>query len=287
MATIPYITGFNVKPNSISAIGVVTFTDGTNDIIPNQLQCETYGYTYDKATGTCTTFRYNTNLNRNISNVNNTIRGSQNTTETGVNNTLIMGERNTVRSLSRNNLIVGNQNEISNEVNNSTILGSNNEIASGVNNATVLGSNGIAIRDGEVVISSGDGIAQNTTFFLNGTTGDATSTALFINGNTAVTTIERESDTCYFYSIDINAFRTGGASGTGSVFDRVFFTLRGMINGANLDQTLTSNVIRGASGISWTAGIAVVGTDMRLKVTGAASMDVKWTATANFNSMKV
>ena len=94
MATIPYITGFAVKPTSISLTGIVTFTDGTNDITPNQSQCEAYGYTYDKATGTCSTFRYNTNLERNISNVNNTIRGSQNTTETGTKNTFKMGESN-------------------------------------------------------------------------------------------------------------------------------------------------------------------------------------------------
>jgi hypothetical protein len=270
MATIPYITGFNVKPISISTTGIVIFTDGTNNITPNQSQCEAYGYTYDKATGTCTAFKYNTNLETNISNVNNTIRGSQNTTETGVNNTLIMGEKNTVRSLSRNNLIVG----------------SNNEIASGVNNATVLGSNGIAKNDGEVVIGSSDGIAQNTTIFLNGTTTDATSTALFINGNTAVTTIERESDTCYFYSIDINVFRTGGASGSGSAFDRAFFTLHGMINGSNFDQTLTTNEARGTV-VGWSAAIGVLGDDMQLKVVGAAAMNLKWTATANINSMKV
>ena len=31
--TIPYLTGFDVKPSSTSPIGVVTFTDGTNDIL--------------------------------------------------------------------------------------------------------------------------------------------------------------------------------------------------------------------------------------------------------------
>ena len=59
--TIPYLTGFTVKPASTSAIGLVTFTDGTNEVTPNQLQCEAYGYTYDKDSGTCSTFRFNTN----------------------------------------------------------------------------------------------------------------------------------------------------------------------------------------------------------------------------------
>ena len=85
--TIPYIDGFNIKPKSISSIGVVTFTDGTNDIVPNQIQCERYGYIYDKATGTCSTFNYNSKINTNNNNTNSTIRGNQNITETGTNNT--------------------------------------------------------------------------------------------------------------------------------------------------------------------------------------------------------
>ena len=85
MATIPYITGFTVKPLRVSLSGTVLFTDGADDIIPNQIECEAYGYTYDKNTGTCTTFTLNTNLDTNVSNVNNTLKGSQNTTETGAN----------------------------------------------------------------------------------------------------------------------------------------------------------------------------------------------------------
>ena len=61
---IPYLNGMTVKPVSVSGLGVVTFTDGTNDVTPNQLQSETYGYTYNRASGTCSVFRYSTNLNR-------------------------------------------------------------------------------------------------------------------------------------------------------------------------------------------------------------------------------
>tara|TARA_R110000751_G_scaffold105144_1_gene201073 strand:- start:1391 stop:2209 length:819 start_codon:yes stop_codon:yes gene_type:complete len=272
MATIPYITGFNVKPLSVSALGIVTFTDGTNDITPNQSQCEAYGYTYDKASGTCTTFRYNTNLNRNISNINNTIRGSQNTTETGVNNTLIMGESNTVRSLSRNNLIVG----------------TNNEIASGVNNATVVGSNGTALNDGEFVI--GSNVGQNSTLSLNGATTDATPTDLFVNGDTAVTVIARTPDKVYYYKIDIHAYRTGGASGSGAVNDRAFYTLRGIVNGVTFDESLTLNIGRGTT-VGWTAETRylTVSTvdEMYLRVTGVAAMDIQWEATVNLYEMTI
>ena len=41
------IKGFSVIPLSVSALGAVTFTDGTNEITPNQVECEAYGYTYD------------------------------------------------------------------------------------------------------------------------------------------------------------------------------------------------------------------------------------------------
>ena len=106
MAIIPYLTGFDVKPLSTSSLGIVTFTDGRNAVIPNQLQCEAYGYTYNKADGTCSIFRFNTNLNRSFSNISNKLQGAGNTTETGTNNTYIIGENNTVKGLSRNNIIV-------------------------------------------------------------------------------------------------------------------------------------------------------------------------------------
>ena len=107
--TIPFLSGFTVKPSIISPLGDVTFTDGTNNIIPNQLQCEAYGYKYNKETGSCSTFRFNTNLNTAFANESNKTFGSNNSTETGSNNTLIMGESNTVGSFSRNSIITGNK----------------------------------------------------------------------------------------------------------------------------------------------------------------------------------
>jgi hypothetical protein len=233
MATIPYITGFNVKPKSMSATGVVTFTDGTNDITPNQLQCEAYGYTYDKSSGTCTTFRYNTNLNKNISNTNNTIRGSQNTTETGTNNTLIMGENNTVKGFSRNNLIVG----------------TNNEIASGINNATVLGVNGKATAEGEVVIGGGKRSLNNgdTTFIsrrktsvieLSGVTIDNTATNLTVQGGDNFINVEANS--IIGYDIYITRLELGGSAGV--VGNYSYRNIRGAVH---IDNSLTMSFVVG------------------------------------------
>ena len=237
IATIPYITGFNVKPKSISSIGVVTFTDGTNDITPNQLQCETYGYTYDKSTGTCTTFRFNTNLNTNISNTNNTIRGSQNTTETGVNNTFIMGESNTVKGLSRNNLIIG----------------SNNEIANGISHATVLANNGKATTQAEVAIGGGKGSLSDSTdaatfvskrktsvIELSGVTIDNTATNLTVQGGDSFINVEANS--IIGYDIYITRLELGGSAGV--VGNYSYRNIRGAVK---IDNSLTMSFVVGFS----------------------------------------
>ena len=121
--TISFLPGFSVKPSRTSELGTVFFTDGTNEITPNQVQCEAYGYTYDKASGTCSVYRYNTNLNRTFSNLSNDVSGAGNSTQTGTTNTYIMGENNVVRGLSRNNTVVGSGNEIANSINNVSISG--------------------------------------------------------------------------------------------------------------------------------------------------------------------
>ena len=269
-----YLTGYTIKPYEVYSNGEVVFTDGTNnEIRANQTQCEAYGYTYDRASGTCSAFKFNTNLERNLNNINNKFNGSGNTTELGANTIQINGTLNTAKGFNNNCLISG----------------SNNEIASGVNNATVLGSNGEALIDGEFVIGSGDGIGQTSTFFLNGTTTDATLTKLFVNGNTAVTTIERNTDSVYYYTIDVHAYRTGGASGSGSVDDRSFWTIRGMVKGTVFNETLTANAALGTV-VGWTAStkyLVVSGVDeMYLTVTGVAAMNITWTATVNFYEMK-
>jgi hypothetical protein len=182
MAT-PFLNGYSVKPAFINGVGEVLFTDGTIAVTPNQQQCEAYGYTYDRASGTCKAFTYSASLGKSLNNQSNYVRGANNTTETGTNNTHIMGESNTVKGLSRNNIIVG----------------SNNEIANGVNNAAVFGNYGLAQRPGEVVISgggfsgAGKGYAQSSYITLTGTTTDATPTSLFVNGDSATTIIARSS----------------------------------------------------------------------------------------------
>ena len=48
--------GYKIKPQQILFNGRVVFTDGTNEVVPNQKACEAYGYTYDRNTGSCVAY---------------------------------------------------------------------------------------------------------------------------------------------------------------------------------------------------------------------------------------
>ena len=271
-----YLTGYTIKPYRVTAVGEVRFTDGTNtELGANQVTCEAYGYTYDEASGTCRSFRYNTNLERNISNINNKNNGAGNTNELGSNTIQINGSNNTTKGFNNNCFINGNA----------------NEIANGVNNATVVGNFGLAERDGEVVIGGGGfsgvgkGYAQSSTLTLTGVTTDATATSLFVNGDTATVIIARSSASlCSGFEANVVGIRTGGSAG-GSVDDRIFLRATGLVLLKAANQSVST---LGSFGTvtGWTAAIDFVGDYMVLKVTGAANMDISWSATMNFYEMK-
>ena len=276
--TIPYLTGFTVKPASISGLGDVTFTDGTNAVTPNQLQCEAYGYTYNKASGTCSTFRYNTNLNRAVANENNKTYGSNNSTQTGTSNTLVMGDSNTVRGFSRNSIIIG----------------SNNEISNGVNSANISGTYGIAQREGEVVLGgggfTGEGIgkSQSSTISLSGTTTNSTATSLFVNGNSLTTIIARNSTSSFQgFEATVLGVRTGGSAASGSINDRICLRVTGLVFLKVVDQSSVDLGKFGTTG-GWSAEMAFSGTnDMLFQVTGATNMNISWSVTLNLYEIKI
>ena len=269
MAT-PYLNGYSVKPASVDSLGIVSFTDGTIAVTPNQQQCEAYGYTYDKASGTCKAFTYSASLGKSLNNQSNYVRGANNTTETGTNNTHIMGESNTVKGLSRNNIIVG----------------SNNEIANGVNNAVVFGNYGLAQRPGEVVIGgggfsgAGKGYAQSSVITLTGTTVGATTTDLYVNGDSANTIIARNGNLFTGFEANVIAIRTGGTNPTGAIDDRKFNRVTGIVLGNTVNQTTTLLASFGSLG-SITTNIAFSGADMVFQVTGNANRDISWSCTLN------
>ena len=278
VATIPYLTGFDVKPSSTSLTGVVMFTDGTNLITPNQLQCEAYGYTYNKVTGTCSIFRFNTNLNSSFSNETNKLQGTGNTTETGTNNTYIIGENNTVKGLSRNNLIVGNQNEITN----------------GVNNANVFGTLGEATADNSIVLGGNNGATDNLgerqtmTFIYGKTTTDNSTVDAFLNNTTDSYFVVPLNTAIYFQSESL-AVRVGGSSGSGAVGDFKAWVERGVvINKSGTLSIVRSRTSPASSGTTtgWSPVNSVSGTNFLQTVKGANNMNIEWASTIRMTQIK-
>jgi hypothetical protein len=276
IATIPYLTGFDVKPLSTSAIGVVTFTDGTNDIIPNQLQCEAYGYTYNQADGTCSIFRFNTNLDRSFSNISNKLQGAGNTTETGTNNTYIIGENNTVKGLSRNNIVVGNQNEIANGVNNANVFGTLGEATA--DNSIVLGGNASADSLGE---------RQSITLLFGTETTDNTVSDSFLN-NTSASYFAIPENTIIAFQSETVAVRIGG-TGAGNNGDFKAFIETGVaINEAgtlSIDKSRSTIANTGTTS-GWTCDLSVSGTNLVQTVKGANNRTLMWATTIRMTQIK-
>ena len=201
-----FLTGYTIKPDEITATGEVRFTDGTNtDLGANQVQCEAYGYTYDKASGTCRAFRFNTNLERTLSNVNNKFNGSGNTTQLGSNTIQVNGTNNTTRGFN----------------NNCFINGSNNEIANGVNNSTVVGVGGKSDRQGDFVIGGGlnaiggqEADRKVSVVNLAGVTTDNTRTNLTVNGEGGTNYINVNENSIVGFEMYITRLEVAGSAAT-------------------------------------------------------------------------
>ena len=281
-AEIPFLSGFNIKPISISALGVVTFTSGndTEDIpilvTPNQLQCEAYGYTYNKASGTCSTFRYNTNLNRSFDNVNNNTQGSGNTTETGTNNTYIMGENNTVKGMSRNNIIIGSNNEIANGVNNANVFGTLGEITT--DNSIVLGGNAATDTLGE---------RQAITLMYGATTTNGNTKASTLNNITA-NYLQIPDNTAMYFHADCIAVRVGG-TGAGNIGDYGSYVQRGVVinkSGVLSVNSERDNIRHSGSTSTWRTTGNIAGTSFYIGVRGATNVDIEWSITIRLTQIK-
>ena len=277
ITTIPFLKGFAVKPLGTSTLGVVTFTDGTNPVIPNQVQCEAYGFTYDKASGTCSAFRYNPNLNTNFANENNKTYGVGNTTETGTNNTLVMGENNTVKGLSRNNIIVGNQNEIANSVNNAFVYGTLGEATA--NNSIVLGGN-----------ASTDNLSERQSIHLMyGTQTTAGGTVDSYLNNISGNYFTIPENTAMYFHADVLAVRVGGTSASGAAGDFLSWVERGVV--INKSGTLSiereRDTIKGSgSHTNWRPTATVDGTNFIIDVRGETNMTIEWASNIRFTKKK-
>ncbi len=277
MATI-YKKGFSVKPSEIGNTGVVTFTDGTNDIIPNQRQCEAYGYYFHSATGTCRAFNYSTTLNTNIqTNEGNIIKGQGNSVVGGTRNTYIMGVDNIVNGLSQNNIIVGNQNEIAYDVDNAFVYGTLANATA--DNSIVLGGNAPADILGE---------RQVTTLMYGKQTTDGTTTNSFLN-NVTDSLYEIPRNLATYFQADILAVRVGGDSGSGALGNFKAWVERGVVinesGTLSISRTRTSPASSGTT-TGWSPVSTVSGSNYVLTVKGATDMTIEWVASIRFTQIQ-
>ena len=233
-----YLTGQTIKPYRVTLDGQVLFTDGTNnDLIPSELSCEAYGYTYDQEAGLCRAFRTTSVIDTNFNNITNNIRGGK--TALGTNNTILNGSDNETKGANSNCLISGKD----------------NKILYGVKNATVVGVNGKAQRNGEFVIGGGDNqIAyldaggstkyqavdrQTTIVEMSGVTIDNTPTNLTINGDGS-SFINVQPNSIVGYELYLTRLEVGGTSGTTGDFS--YRNQKGVIQ---IDRAYSMNIIVG------------------------------------------
>jgi hypothetical protein len=271
--SIPYLHGYSVKPAKVDPLGSVTFTDGTNEIIPNQQQCEAYGYTYNQATGSCDAFVFSTTLSRSLNNQNNRIQGSGNVVETGTENTTIVGENNTVKGVSRNNIIAGINNEIQNSINNNVVFGVGGD---GVfDSAMIFGGNNQSDRPGT---------RQTITLIYGGQTTDNSTVDIYPNNETTVLKyFKPQVNRVYYYQSETLAVRVAGSSGSGAVGDFKSWVERGVVKCNNagtlsIDRSRTSPADSGTT-TGWSPINAVTGSKFQQTVKGASNMTIEWVST--------
>jgi len=275
LTTIPFRNGFDLAPYEIDATGIVTFTDGiATNIIPNQLQCEAYGYTYDRAEGVCRAQSFTMGLDS--ANVSNTAKGNGNTFELGTDNTSVIGENNTIRGLSRNNIIVGNQNEIANSVNNAFVYGTLGEATA--NNSIVLGGN-----------APTDNLSERQSIHLMyGTQTTAGSTVDSYLNNISGNYFTIPDNTAMYFHADVLAVRVGG-TGTGSAGDFASWVERGVV--INKSGTLSiererDSIKSSGTVTNWRPTTTVDGTNFIIDVRGATDVTIEWASNIRFTQIK-
>jgi len=239
---------FKIKPKEVNLNGLVTFTDGTNDVVPNQLACEAYGYKYDTLTGTCISFIPTSKLNKQLKEPSNTIAGVSNKHEKGTSRSIINGTLNTAKGFNENCLISGENNTINN----------------GINNATVIGSYGKALRQGEFVQGGGGSSKvnepQRSVIQLTCNTTDNTTTNMKVL-DLDDEYINLQNNSILGLEIFLTRLEIGGASGTAGLFS--YRHIQAVIRVAD-DYTTTivtkKNINIGKDGVNGTSNVVEVAT---------------------------
>jgi hypothetical protein len=264
-----YKKGYNIKPKEVLRTGEILFTDGTNDVIPNQAACEAYGYTYNSATGTCTAFKYDSTLDRKFNNIHNNVSGG--VTDNGTQHTILNGQQHITKGNNFNNIINGEKHQIDNTIKNSNILG---------------GSLGRLQNQGEVIMAGGGfgnilGSAQTSFVQQSGNTTDGTETLLYTQYITNKY-IEKCANSVMGFEIHIVGVNTG--VGAGTVGDYGYIQVLGAATFTNgLASTYHQHqnylVNSGTSGLHLNARMKdATATSFGVAVTGINEIYIQWTA---------
>jgi len=263
--------GFKIKPSEVSQSGEVIFTDGTNNVVPNQLACEAYGYKYNADTSTCVAFDYNTKIQGFFNNIKNNQLGADNTTERATNKTLLNGTNNKTKGSNNNCLVNGQEHELTRGLNNTNIL---------------AGSYAQALNQGEVVIGGGGfgstlALAQTSFIQQTGNTTDGTETSLYTQ-NITNKFIEKVKNSVIGFEANVIGVNTG--VGEGSAGEYGYVQITGAVTFTNglastYHQTTTHVVSYGHSGMNITAVMKdATATSFGVAVTGLAETYIQWTA---------
>ena len=264
-----YKKGYNIKPKEVLRTGEILFTDGTNDVIPNQAACEAYGYTYNAATGTCTAFKYDSTLDRKFNNIHNNVSGG--VTDNGTQHTILNGQQHITKGNNFNNIINGEKHQIESTIKNANLLS---------------GSYGNIQNQGEVVMAGGgfgSTLALAQTYFVqqSGNTTDGTQTSLYTQYITNKF-IEKVSNAVIGFEANVIGVNTGVGEGTVGQYGYVQIT--GAVTFTNglastYHQTTTHIVAYGTSGMHITAVMKdATATSFGVAVTGLAETYIQWTA---------
>jgi hypothetical protein len=273
-----YKKGYNIKPKEVLRTGEILFTDGTNDVVPNQSACEAYGYTYNAATGTCTAFKYDSTLERKFNNIHNNVSGG--VTDNGTQHTILNGQQHITKGNNFNNIINGEKHQIDNTIKNSNILG---------------GSLGRLQNQGEVIMAGGGfgnilGSAQTSFIQQSGNTEDNTETLLYTQYITNKY-IEKCANSVIGFEIHIVGVNTGVGAGTAGdygyiqVLGAATFT-NGLASTYHQHQNYLVN--SGTSGLHLNARMKdATATSFGVAVTGLAETYIQWTASIRLWTNKI
>ena len=266
---------FKIKPKEVRKDGTVLFTDGTNNLVPNQLACEAYGYKYDTATGSCVSFKPTIQLDQQLKEPSNTIKGVNNKTNKGTSRSIISGTLNTTKGFNENCFISG----VGNTINN------------GINNATVIGAYGKAIRQGEFVRGGGASNKanepQSSIVQLTCNTTDNTTTNMKVLDLTDEF-INLQNNSILGFEIYLTRLEIGGEAGRAGNFS--YKHIEGVMKIADnytTDIIIKHNTLIGKVGVTGTVNVVDVATGtISIAVSDREGVNNIWNATVYLHETK-